>query len=234
MPGCYAVAHRGLSSEVTENTLAAFQAAAAAGFRAFELDVRLTHDGEVVVLHDAAVERTTRGNGRVADLTYDELRGSLTPHGPIPRLDDLLAAMQSFGGLWNLEVKAARATGPTLDLVEHHGLMSRVLVTSFDPQALAVARDAAPAVARGLILAGPLDAEDLAMAADLECRWANVEAEHLDAKAVSQLHTQGLKVGAWTVNQPAEAKTLASRGVDAVITDVRSVLAALGDATPFL
>lgn len=229
MSECFAAAHRGLSSEVTENTLAAFQAAAAAGFPAIELDLRLTRDGEVVVLHDAGIEGTTHGNGKVADMAYDELRSYRTPHGPVPRLDDVLSAMAQWRGVWNLEVKAVRATEPALHLVEHHGLEARVLVTSFDPAVLAIAREVAPAVARGLILAGPVDADDVAMATGLGCRWVNVQADQLTAPVVRQLQEAGLRVGAWTVNDVAAALALARRGIACVITDVRAVGAALGN-----
>ncbi len=234
VPGCFAQAHRGLSSEATENTVAAFQAAAQAGFRSFELDTRLTRDGEVVVLHDAALERTTTdGNGRVAEMRYDELRGYTTPHGPIPRLDDLLAAMKGWNGVWNLEVKALKATEPTLALAQHHGVWHRCLVSSFDPDALARAREFAPKVPRAFITSGPLDDEDVRMAKDLGCAWFNLRHDDLDGQSIPRLQKEGFKVGAWTVNDPAEAIRLASRGVSCVITDRAEVLRALGDVAPY-
>lgn len=225
---CLAVAHRGLSSEVTENTLAAFQAAATAGFQGIELDVRVTHDHELVALHDAGIERTTHGNGRVADLNYDELRAAQTPHGPIPRLDDVFSAMRNWKGLWNLEVKAVAATPALTHLVQHHDLMERSLVSSFDPAALAIAQAEAPDIPRGLIVAGPLDDEDLRAIRELDCTWVNVEATQLDEATVRRLQGHGLRVGAWTVNDPARARQLAAFGIDCVITDVRTVQAALG------
>lgn len=233
--GCYASAHRGLSSEVTENTIPAFQAAAAAGFRSVELDVRVTRDGEVVVLHDPALERTTQdGNGRVAEMRYDEVRGYSTRHGPVPRLDDLFAAMRGWDGVWNVEVKAPRATEPMLHLVHHHRLQGRVLVSSFDPDVLGRARDVAPEVPRALIMAGPVEPEDIRLAKDLGCRWLNARHDGLGANAVKDLHAAGLQVGAWTVNGPTEAVALAARGVACVITDRREVRQALGDVAPFL
>lgn len=236
MPGCYAQAHRGLSSEVTENTVAAFEAAARAGFRAFELDCRLTRDGEVVVLHDASLARTTEdGNARVAEMRYDELRGYRTKDGPIPRLDDLFSAMAGWNGVWNLEVKALKSTEPMLHLAEHHGLLKqgRALVSSFDPDALARSRDEAPAVPRAFIAGGPPDGEDVRVAKELGCRWFNVHHDHLGAKTVAMLKGEGFKVSAWTVNSPTEAVALAKLGVSCIITDRRDVLAALGDVAPF-
>lgn len=214
--------------------MAAFQAAAQAGFQAIELDVRLTRDGEVVVLHDASLARTTDGKSRVADMRYDELRGYATQHGPVPRLDDVLASLQDWRGVWNIEVKALAATEPAIHLLEHHGLEGRALVTSFDPACLEVARDVHPSLARGLIVMGPIDQEEVRVARDLECSWFNASFGDLDAAALRQLRDAGLKVGAWTVNDPAEAKALAGKGVSCVITDKRAVLQALGDVTPFV
>lgn len=232
--GCYPCAHRGLSSEFTENTLAAFQAAAQAGFQAVELDVRLTRDGEVVVLHDASLARTTDGKSRVADMRYDEVRGYSTDHGPVPRLDDVLSALRDWRGIWNIEVKAVAAAEPAVHLLEHHGLERRALITSFDPAALEVARDVNATLARGLIVMGPIDDEEIEAALDLDCAWFNADHTDLDAPALERLQAAGLKVGAWTVNDPDEAQALAARGVACVITDKRSVLHALPDQEPFL
>lgn len=234
-PRCYASAHRGLSAEVTENTIPAFQAAAAAGFLSFELDCRVTRDGEVVVLHDPSLARTTQdGTARVAEMRYDELRGYRTGHGPIPRLDDLFSALSDWTGVWNLEVKARKATEPMLHLADHHGLHDRVLVSSFDPDTLATARDLAPDVPRAFILAGPVDDEDVRVAKELGCRWFNAHHDELGAQAVTDLKGKGFHVSAWTVNDPTEAVALAHRGVACVITDRRQVLQALGDVAPYL
>ena len=235
MPGCFAQAHRGLSSEVTENTVAAFRAAADAGFRSFELDCRLTRDGEVVVLHDPSLARTTQdGRARVAEMRYDELRGYRTKDGPVPRLDDLFSALAGWNGTWNLEVKALKATEPMLALAQHHRLDGRVLVSSFDPDALAKSRDLAPAVPRAYITSGPVDDEDLRAAKELGCAWFNLHHDQLTPRTAKTLLGQGFRLSAWTVNDPAKAKALAGLGVSCVITDQRAVRDALGDVAPFV
>jgi len=228
----FACAHRGLSAERPENTLAAFQAAAQAGFKAVEMDLRTTADHEVVVLHDAGLERTTQGNGRIADMTYDDVRRHPTPAGPVPRLDDLLSALRGWRGLWNLEIKHASATVPALHLLEHHGAAARAQVSSMDLKALRMARDEAPDVPRGLIWPGPCDADTVKVARQAECAWVNADQEFLDATAVSRMHAAGLHVAAWTVNEPARAQQLAQWGVECVITDTRAVLQALARQAP--
>jgi glycerophosphoryl diester phosphodiesterase len=228
----FACAHRGLSAEQPENTLAAFRAAADAGFRALEMDLRLTADGEVVVLHDAGLERTTDGNGRVADMRYDDLRRHPTAAGPVPRLDDALSSLERWPGLWNLEIKAVKATVPALNLLEHHRAVGRAQVSSMDPRALEAARDEAPDVPRGLIALGPIEEDALDLAEELECAWINADHEFLEKAAVDAMLKADVRVAAWTVNDPARAVELAAWGVECVITDTRDVLAALAGQAP--
>lgn len=228
----FACAHRGLSAEQPENTLAAFEAAAKAGFKAVELDVRATADGEVVVLHDAGLERTTQGNGRVADMKYDDVRRHPTAAGPVPRLDDLLSALKGWRGLWNVEVKAAAATEPALHLLEHHGVLRRSQLSSMEPKVLQRAADVAPGVPRGLITLGPLDPDEVRLARALDCAWVNADHEHMSAAVVSRAHAAGLHVAAWTVNEAARAHELARWGVECVITDTRAVLNGLANQAP--
>lgn len=232
----FACAHRGLSAEHPENTLAAFQAAAKAGFPAIEMDLRATADGEVVVLHDAGIERTTDGNGRVADMRYDDVRRHPTPEGPVPRLDDVLSAMRDWHGLWNLEVKALRATEPAIHLLEHHHALGHAQMSSMDPRVLELARRLKPDLPRGLITLGPVDDDWLTMAKELGCKWVNADHEYLDRAAIDRLHGQGLRVAAWTVNDAARARELATWGVECIISDVRLVLEGLGplaEARPY-
>jgi len=228
----FACAHRGLSSETAENTLAAFGAAVAAGFPAVEMDLRTTADGEVVVLHDAGIERTTDGTGRVDSMTWRELQDYPTPDGPVPRLADLFTALRAWDGLWNLEVKDKSATVPTLDLVRAHGLTARAMVTSMERKVLLEARDHAPEVARGAIPFGPVDDDDLSAAADAACAWVNVDHDFLDEGEMGRLRQAGFKVGAWTVNDLDRAQELAALGVACVITDRREVAAGLKGAPP--
>jgi glycerophosphoryl diester phosphodiesterase len=229
----FACAHRGLSGEVAENTLAAFQAAIQAGFPALECDLRATADGEVVVLHDAGVERTTHGSGRVADMRYDELRRHPTSAGPVPRLDDVLAATHDWHGLWNLEIKALAATNGAIHLLEHHHALGHAQISSMDARALESARTAAPDLPRGLITLGPLSPEEVDLARDLECRWINADHGFLDGKAVDLVHDAGLRLAAWTVNDAKRAQELSKLGVECVITDTRAVHEALrGSADP--
>lgn len=220
-------AHRGLSADHPENTIAAFQAAADAGFTGIELDIRATHDGEVVVLHDASLARTTDGAGRVSDLDYEELRRYQTGVGPVPRLADCFDALAAWKGHWNIEVKAAEAALPALDVVADHGLGGRALFTCFDPDVLDALREAAPQVPRGLLVMGPPDDADLEEAARVGASWLNVDVDFWDADTMKRARRLDLEVGVWTVNDPATARQVVADGAGSVITDTVAVLRAL-------
>lgn len=228
----FAAAHRGLSHEYAENTIAAFQAAIDAGFHCLEMDLRLTHDGVVVVMHDAGIDRTTDGNGRVKDFDWKHLAAYKTAEGPIPRLTDVMEALKPTGVHWNLEVKAAEAVEPTIQLVEDHGLEDHALVSSMSPRSLQRAKARHPDVPRGLIVLGPPDDEDLAEARKAGCTWVNLDHDFVAPPLVEHIRGEGFKIGVWTVNNVERAKELQTMGVDCVITDRRDVLVALGKETP--
>jgi glycerophosphoryl diester phosphodiesterase len=97
-----------------------------------------------------------------------------------------------------------------------------------DPRVLEEARRLAPDLPRGLITLGPADEDYLTMAKELGCRWVNADTTYMDRAGVDRMHLAGLRVAAWTVNDAARARELATWGVECVITDVRLVLDGLG------
>ncbi len=211
-----------------ENTLASFGAAVTAGFPALEMDLRRTADDEVVVLHDATVERTTGGKGRVDGLLMRQVADLQTRDGPIPRLADLLAVLRGWDGLWNLEVKDPAALAGVLSLVRQRGLGERALVSAMDPQVLEQAATLAPDIPRAFIALGPIEDDDLAAAKIAGCRWVNADHDFLDVEEALRITSEGFRLGAYTVNDPARARELDGMGVECVITDTTEVLMGLG------
>lgn len=139
------IGHRGASADAPENTLAAFAMAADQGADGVELDVRLAADGNVVVMHDATVARTTSGRGAVASLSTEQLRALDAGMGqPVPTLDDVF---QTFGPtlLYNVELKdtslfARGLEGAVADRIAAYHLERQVVVSSFNPLAVRRAR----------------------------------------------------------------------------------------------
>lgn len=227
----FAAAHRGLSSEHPENTLRSFGAAVAAGFPALEMDLHLTRDGHVVILHDGALSRTTDGEGEVADLDLKEVQRFDTGGGPVPTLASLFDLLKAWDGLYNLEVKAPEALEGTLKLAKER-VPGRFQVSTMHPGILLEARDLDVEATLALIPLGPVEDEDWETAADAKCQWVNIDHDFVDAEAMAAAKGAGLKVGSWTVNDPARARELSELGVQCVITDQASVGEALKAGAP--
>ncbi|WP_265520285.1 glycerophosphodiester phosphodiesterase [Oerskovia flava] len=229
------IAHRGNSSVAPQNTLAAFESAWRAGADAIELDVRLSRDGRVVVIHDSTVDDTTDGSGAVEQLDLATLRaldaGSWFSRAfvgqRVPTLDEVLALLVERPGTdVLLEVKGAWT--PTearrvTDAVDAAGLAERVVVQSFWPQTVEALRDAAEHLPRGLLLALPPDGPDelLRVCKELDVVTCNPAGTLLaaDPGLLDRLRSMGLQVMVWTANEPAEWELLCEADVDAIITD---------------
>lgn len=210
-------AHRGLSSEEPENTMAAFQAAISAGFDGIELDVRATHEGVVVCLHDAGIDRTTDGNGLVDDYTLAELQEYDTGVGPIPTLAQACELPIAL----NVELKSKPAAEGAVAILRGR---DNTVVSAMNPEYLRHFQEHAPEIPRALITLGPPDVEDLEMARDLGCFCINVDYDFLTPQVAEMIRERGFHIGAWTVNDEMEAEQL---DCDCVITDERRVLNAL-------
>jgi len=233
------IGHRGAAALAPENTLASFRAAAALGCRMVEFDVRLSADGIPVVFHDATLDRTSDGHGRVgsrplADLKRLDAGGWFSPSfldERIPTLAETLALCLELGLAVNIEIKpdagAERATAGAALAVATTMWPSELpppLVSSFSCRALAAAALAAPDWPRGLLLGKRLgDWRDAA--ARLGVRAIHAAHQAFDAATIADIRQAGLEVLAYTVNDPGRAALLWRWGVAAVFSDNPAVLA---------
>ena len=221
-------AHRGASRMAPENTLEAFALAQRLGADGIELDVQLSCDGHLVVIHDDTIDRTSNGSGAVADLTLAELRAFSYDAGMdgfsdvrLPELVDVFELLIDTDMVINVELKAdVPGMGPQIDaLVEEFGLTQRVIYSSFNHYALRDLLDAGTRVRIGLLVAEALIdpwvyAKDLGAAA-LHPFWMTV----MKPGYVEACHHAGIAVNTWTVNNEDVLRGLGMLGVDAVITD---------------
>ncbi|MFE6234436.1 glycerophosphodiester phosphodiesterase [Cellulosimicrobium sp. NPDC057862] len=229
------VGHRGNSSVAPQNTLAAFEAAWRAGADAIELDVHLTADRRVVVLHDDVVDETTDGTGRVDGLTLSQVRaldaGSSFSRAfagqRVPTFAEVTRLVAQRPGLDVLvELKGVWSVEDVLlvtQQIDDAGLDDRVLVQSFWPPTVAALRDAAGHLDRALLLALHPDslAELVEVCADLGVVACNPEVALLahEPGLVETLHGAGLRVHVWTANTTDEWDDLLTQGVDGIMTD---------------
>jgi glycerophosphoryl diester phosphodiesterase len=227
------IAHRGAGRAAPENTLAAFRAGLAAGFRMFECDVKLSADGVPFLLHDTDLERTTSGHGRAGDQPWGQLsqldagawHGRAFAGEPLPTLAALARCLCANGAHVNLEIKPTpgneRETG--VRVAEHAaalwaGQPVPPLLSSFSIDALGAARDAVPALPRALLL-DRLDAGWLDVAEALGAVAVVFHAPLADAATVARVHDAGRRALCYTVNDEAESERLRTAGIDGLITD---------------
>jgi glycerophosphoryl diester phosphodiesterase len=228
------IGHRGAAGCAPENTLGGLRRARVLGCRWVEFDVRLTADGELILLHDARLERTTDGAGRARTLPLSTIRrhdagGWFGPSFSGQRVPTLAEAIDVLGELGlgaNVELKAERGleaeTGSAAaDLLARlwPPQLPAPLISSFLPAALAAARDRAPAIARGLLVRG-LPPDWRIRAASLACVTIHVEHRCLRPAIVAEIRQEGYSVLAYTVNDSAQARELFAWGVASVFSDV--------------
>ena len=211
--------HRGALSTEPENTLRSFETAVRVGCDEIELDLRVTADGQLVVLHDPTVDRTTNGSGAVADLTLAELQALDAGKGQ--RVPTWAEAAASVDVGIQAEVKALAAIPPLLESLQADSpLAGRTIVTSFDAEVLLTVRRAMPAVATGLIIARPpAAAQVLAMARAAQVSTVLCGIDGLTVDGVAWLHEHWLQVTVWPVPDAAAFARAAELGVDGITTD---------------
>jgi glycerophosphoryl diester phosphodiesterase len=219
----YVIGHRGASAGAAENTLAAFSLAAVEGADGIELDVQLSLDGRVMVIHDHTVERTTNGQGRVGAMTCAELQTLDAGGGEVvPTLDEVFA---TYGRtlLYNVELKEfgwrkVRALATAVaDCIQAHNLDDQIIISSFNPLALRAIRSQLKPITKVAHLwhTPPMR---------LKNRFAAAEADHPHYSQVTQTYMQWANqkqmiVNVWTVDDPIEARRLTKLGVHGLITN---------------
>ena len=244
------VAHRGGGMLVPEATLAAFGAAARAGADVLEMDVRLSADGALVVIHDRTVDRTTDGSGAVGELRLEELRSLnaghhfRAPDGGFPYRGEGLA-IPTFEEVHDahpdlpfiVEMKTLDTAEPLCRAIRDAGREDRTLVAAFGGESLERFRRACPAVATG----GSFGEVALFLALSLG-RLAGLHDPPFDALLVSETsgplrvvtpgllrsaRQAGLPVLVWTVNRAEDMRRLLALGVDGILTDDPATLSAV-------
>ena len=218
------VGHRGAAGLEPENTLRSFRRAAEVGADAVELDLRLTRDGRLIVLHDADVDRTTNGRGPVAEMTLHELKRLDVGLGErVPTFEEVLEAT---GLPIHAELKVVEAAGPLAASILERGLAGRVVPISFHPEALHQTKLSLPDLPVGLILGGA-SPNPAAVARSVDATFVSLEAAYLDKATVERCQRAGLRVTTWTVNEPEEMRRALETGVDGIVTDRPDLLAGL-------
>ncbi|HSL93653.1 MAG TPA: glycerophosphodiester phosphodiesterase [Bacillota bacterium] len=224
------IAHRGASLIRPENTVAAFDAALAIGADGLELDLQMTSDGQLVVLHDETLDRTTNGSGYLRSHSLSEIRaldaGSWFSEEysgeKIPLLQEVLELARGKGGLINIELKNGIVRYPCMEeklisLLEEYP-QQEIIVSSFNHHSLRLIKQLKPDLPCGaLYIAGFLEPWEYAR------RWGfdGLHPIHLNIipDLVTGCHAAGVKLYPWTVDDSDALRQISASGVDGIITN---------------
>ncbi len=227
------IAHRGASNYAPENTLAAFELSSRQGADGVELDVKLSADGHVIIIHDSTVDRTTDGTGKVAEFSLDALREldagvcfDETFRGEkIPLLDEVF---ESLGKKLFINVELTNYSTPfdklpdkVAQVVKRHNMTERVLFSSFNPLTLYRIHRLLPNSPIGLLMfkgnlgkLGRVVFGNLLPVASLHPHF-----EDTTSKLIKDAHNKAMRVYPYTVNQAEDIQHMFKKGVDGIITD---------------
>lgn len=229
------VAHRGAAGLAPENTLVAFERGIAEKADAVECDVHLSKDGELVVMHDPSLSRTTDGSGNIGDVSFAEIRklnaaakwtGSPVAPQKVPTLQELVDLINRRVAL-QVEVKVkpdgSRYPGieqKVIDVLRKAGMIDKTVIISFNWPTLQEIKKIEPKLKTGALSSG--FADPVAVAQQVKAVGADYFApdkKYLNAELLSALHAQGIAGGAWTVDDPAEMRKLLALAPDFLTTN---------------
>ena len=217
------IGHRGAAGCAPENTLLALERCMRQGAHALEFDVQLHPSGQLFLLHDLTLDRTTSGRGLAGKMPWEKLRKLDAGQGQqIPTLDEALELIDQQAVV-NVELKTWNGTGGAVARVLREHLAdgwpaAQFLVSSFHLPELFEFKQAAPEIPIGVLTCGvPLDWA--AVATELGAQALNISAEFVDERLVDDAHKRGVKVYVYTVNRADEIAQLKRIGVDGAFTD---------------
>ena len=223
------IGHRGASAHAPENTLAAFRLAMEQGADGIELDVKRCASGEVVVMHDETVNRTTNGTGNVHELTLDQLRKLDAGEGEcVPMLDEVLDLTASSPRPFLVNIEVTNYTTPrdgleklVVDVVKRHNCAERILFSSFNPLTVRALSQHMPTVPRGILYHHemPIYIRKVWLAPFVPHEFRHPDQSYITPDFVQKQKEQGRRVNTWTVNDRKDIARIAACGVAGIIGD---------------
>lgn len=207
--------HRGAAALEPENTIRSVRKALDLGVDQVEIDVHLTRDGKLIVMHDERVDRTTNGRGYVRDLTLEEIRKLDAGKGErVPTLQEVIDVVRGRAIL-QIELKGLDVERYTVDTVEKNRLVDGVMLTSFRHGAVRRTKELNPRLKTGVLFyCYPVRACQLALDARANAIHPNVD--FVDRVMVEEAHRLGLEVRVWNSDDEEQMRRLVALGVDAI------------------
>jgi glycerophosphoryl diester phosphodiesterase len=217
-------AHRGFCARYPENTILAFQKALEVRCDGIELDVHLAADGEVIIIHDEELDRTTSGRGFVKDMAYGEMRKLDAGGGQhVPTLDEYFDLVEKLPIVTNIELKNSifwyeGMEEKIIGKIRGRGLGDRIIFSSFNHYSILKCKKLAPEIRCGFLTwEWIIDAGAYTGKNSVECY--HPEFNSLTEEAVAEIHGRGIDINAYTVNRKKDMERLLSLGVEGIITN---------------
>lgn len=232
LQGTISVAHRGASGYAPENTMAAFQKAVDHGMDYIELDIHLSKDNQLVIIHDDKVNRTTNGSGYVRNFTLEELKeldagskfNASFKGEKIITLEELLDTMLHQIGII-IEIKEPEANAGIeeilAELIEQYNNTNNVIIQSMNFESMKKMHELLPKIPVAVLVSRaehPLSSQQLDDIADY-ATYVNYNIHYLRPRDVEEIHKRDKKVMAWTIRDPRKMQKALNLGVDGIITD---------------
>ncbi|MGN9164321.1 glycerophosphodiester phosphodiesterase [Tissierellaceae bacterium HCP3S3_D8] len=224
-------AHRGFKGKYPENTMLAFKKAVEEKADGIEFDVQLSKDGEIVIIHDETLDRTTNGTGFVKDYTVEELMALDASYNeeqdygfnPIPTLRDYFEYIQDKDIITNIELKNSIFDYPNLEkkvlgLVAEFGLEDKIMLSSFNHKSMMRVKRINKDIKCGL-LTGSWLINPGKYTKDLGIEAYHPSAYSLDEAVIKELHNNGVEVNVWIDKVDFSLERLIKLGVDGIISD---------------
>lgn len=213
--------HRGAAAVEPENTLRGIHYALSLNLDRAEVDVHLSEDQQLVVIHNATVDRTTNGTGKIADLSLAQIKELDAGKGErVPTLQEVIdvfreAWQQGRKTLLQIELKGEATAAPTVAAVQRNGIESRVVLTSFNAERVAEARRLLPQVTFGL-LTSSLDPDPIENAVRVGAGAVHLRHDLATREWVQRVHANGLQARVWNIDDAERMKWAIALGVNGI------------------
>lgn len=223
-------AHRGFSGYYPENTMLAFKKAIEIGVDGIELDVQLTKDNTVVIIHDETIDRTTNGDGLVKSYTYDELKKfdasfkfNNFGFNRIPTLEEYFLLVKDLDIITNIELKTSvyqylGIEASVLELIKKYNLEDKVIISSFNHFSILRMKKLAPQIKCGFLSEDwIIDAGKYTFSHQIECYHPRFN--NLIPEVIEELKKFNIEINTWTINDERDMLYLKEKGIDSIITN---------------
>lgn len=227
--GFMTIAHRGASVAAPENTLAAVRKAIEIGVEGVEFDIHRTQDSRLILMHDATVDRTTNGTGRICDLPFDRIKaldagvhkGAAFAGERVPLLRNALGVLKGKA-MPVIEIKDEGISKQTLDEVQERGMIAETAIICFNAKTIREVGEIAPNIRKALLIgekAGQSPGDLVALTRESRADHPDLYWKLATPECVAAFHAEGMPVWVWTVNDEETTGRLMDIGVDGITTD---------------